>query len=246
MDSWILPFPGGIAKDLAVVQCCLRSETIDPALRKIWWLTCLWTLASLLPSELHMQMLPLSEARWHVHTGLLSTSLNLEPFNFHFLDTIRYDKFAASHCHSSPWSDLITKSLQETILIMAVMTDLPGVEVTIQVDEVALKEYEDEDEDNPEKTHIRYVEAVSGKEFKIIVKLEKGFRLQGDSFSCNIYADGRWASTKVLEPLQSDGVSTKARQTVILGFNDFRQITKFRFADLETGNSMQLIVDTRH
>ncbi|KAK4496758.1 hypothetical protein PRZ48_012741 [Zasmidium cellare] len=109
---------------------------------------------------------------------------------------------------------------------MAVLDGLPGVEVTVQVDGIALKEYEDPDEEELAKTHVCYVESKSEKHFSISVKVKDDFKYKGDSISVLTTADGTDAAYDLYD---SDD-----RDNEILGFTAGRTTTKFRFNDLET------------
>ncbi|KAF2160292.1 hypothetical protein M409DRAFT_29147 [Zasmidium cellare ATCC 36951] len=113
---------------------------------------------------------------------------------------------------------------------MAVTEDFPGIEVTVEVDGVALKEYEDKDEAEPAKTVTRYIEAAHGKNFTVTVKMSKGFRLRNNALSFQVYADGNLASRKVFN--QND--ATSGRTLRVEGFHDLQHITKFRFDELHT------------
>lgn len=110
---------------------------------------------------------------------------------------------------------------------MAVIDVLPGVEVTVDVDGNPLKEYEDRDEEEPEKTITRYVEAQSGKKFSIRVKCSKECKFKGDSITFRFYADGTNADAIVLEKTSPDYVCQ--------GFESHGRTSKFRFSTLETG-----------
>ena len=74
---------------------------------------------------------------------------------------------------------------------MAVSDDLPGVEVEIVVKGKALKEYKEEHIEEDERTTTRYIEATSGQEFAIRMKLRSSFKFKGDCIAFYIGADGQ-------------------------------------------------------
>ena len=72
------------------------------------------------------------------------------------------------------------------------MVKYKGIEVTVQVAGVDLKEYEDEDESSYEdpKTVSKYIEAVSGAKFAVKVRVPKTYKMKGNAVSFHISADG--------------------------------------------------------
>ncbi|KAK3706739.1 hypothetical protein LTR37_012584 [Vermiconidia calcicola] len=74
---------------------------------------------------------------------------------------------------------------------MAIIDDLPGVRVEIMVDGNVLKEYEDHDLEEDERTITRYVEAVSGQVFAVAVTLPPDCQFKGDFIVFRIHTDGK-------------------------------------------------------
>ncbi|KAK4549817.1 hypothetical protein LTR36_005118 [Oleoguttula mirabilis] len=81
---------------------------------------------------------------------------------------------------------------------MAVTEELPEVEVAIFVDGVALREYEDTDIEEEDRTVTRYVEATSGKSFQIHLKVETSCKFFGDCLAFAIYIDGKKVGSPIV------------------------------------------------
>lgn len=64
---------------------------------------------------------------------------------------------------------------------MAISQDVPGLKVEIRVNKEPLKEYDDDpDEPHEPRSVTKYVEAVSGAEFEIVIKLTCSLSLEHD------------------------------------------------------------------
>lgn len=89
---------------------------------------------------------------------------------------------------------------------MAVIDVLPGVNVCIEIDEQALKEYEDTDEEDPSETVTRYVEAQSKKVFKIKCAVERDAKcFQGTDLAFYVTADGTYAAGALIPKSECQG-----------------------------------------
>ena len=80
---------------------------------------------------------------------------------------------------------------------MAIINDLPGVEVTVTVHDYDLQEYHDGDVEDEERTVTKYIQAQEGQLFEVRIKVPKGFTFEGDCLAFTIFVDGNW----VVEPL---------------------------------------------
>src|ERR1700712_1287703 len=85
---------------------------------------------------------------------------------------------------------------------MAVLDDLPGFDVSILVDNTALKEYDDDEEvtsaesgaigeHQVSKTISKYIEAMSDKDFQIHLKLLEGHQMNCPTYTTIIRIDGQ-------------------------------------------------------
>jgi len=90
---------------------------------------------------------------------------------------------------------------------MAVLEGLKGIEVTVHVDGQALHEYEDDEaerqpgaigEYQASKTVTKYVEAVTGKEFAISIKVRAPYEMDCPTLAFWIMVDGSEVSRRVL------------------------------------------------
>lgn len=116
---------------------------------------------------------------------------------------------------------------------MAVSDEIPGLEVTITVNGKPLKEYEDTTLREEERTVTRYIEAVSGQEFKVCFKVRNGAHFAGNLLACKISMDGNFVVTPILRKVSSrhgDHVRTIDGQEQAEGM-----MKKFFFSAIETG-----------
>lgn len=111
---------------------------------------------------------------------------------------------------------------------MAILDDLPGVEVDIIVNGEALKQYEDTELQEDKRTVTRYIEAVAGQVFAVRTTLSPDFKFRGDSLSVQVFADGKKVDcvcmTEDNKEYSSEGMDVSPGL-----------ICKFRFSNLETG-----------
>ena len=117
---------------------------------------------------------------------------------------------------------------------MAINDALPGVEVTIEADCVALKEYKDNDDDEAnDATLTRYIEAQSGQEFLVKCKVGRGCVRRGDAIAFDIFADGKMVDCLMIPALE---VQTQPCTMETLGLDlPNGMLRKFCFSSLETG-----------
>ena len=104
------------------------------------------------------------------------------------------------------------------------------------VDGQALKEYCDDSEQVEGNEVVRYIEAVSGKEFSVKVDVNKDFNAKGDVLSVDVYADGMYVTGRNLH------IDVHPEHTwTALGFETPTEISHFRFDEFETGWSSRLL-----
>ena len=113
---------------------------------------------------------------------------------------------------------------------MAIIDDLPGVVIEIIVKGTALKEYEDDELDEDERTVTRYIEAVSGQEFAVRIKRLPNCEFKGDCISFTITADGQDVDFPLLSKTKGRHTHLSEGKEEAGGYE-----RKYRFADLETG-----------
>lgn len=78
------------------------------------------------------------------------------------------------------------------ITSMVTLDQAPGLEVTVNVDGVPLREYEDPSDDGGRNKALRYVEAQPGKEFSIVIQLAPRFKhMQRHSVTSDVKVDGK-------------------------------------------------------
>lgn len=117
---------------------------------------------------------------------------------------------------------------------MAISDQLPGLEVTVTQNGQAIHEHIYDEVVEEPRTKTRYIEAQSGQNFEICLRLAQGTNFQGDSLECRIFVDGTWVRTPLLlkrdtrfAALVEVTEGVKAQQDLLL--------RKFRFAGLQTG-----------
>ena len=111
---------------------------------------------------------------------------------------------------------------------MVVSEDVPGFQVSVTVDGVALAEYQDQHHQENKRTTTRYVEAKTGQEFAVAMRCLPDFEYKGDCLSASVYADGTFLTSAVMrwkeETREVHGVESGAPT-----------VKRARFADVEIG-----------
>ncbi|CAK4033345.1 Hypothetical predicted protein [Lecanosticta acicola] len=115
---------------------------------------------------------------------------------------------------------------------MAVVDELPGVEVTITVDGQALEEYLDGDERNEPNAVTKFVEATTGKNFEIVYLVRKGTEFRGDCMAFAISVDGSRMGRPLVrkESCLDKDASENLKGAIVPGC----KLKKFEFVALET------------
>ena len=114
---------------------------------------------------------------------------------------------------------------------MAIIKDLPGVKIEIAANGVALKEHQDTEIAEEERTVTRYIEAVSGQIFAVSIQLLPQFQFKGNCVFFQIYADGTWADGPVINKGEHGLVRLSEGKDTADG-----KVRRYQFANLERGN----------
>jgi len=124
---------------------------------------------------------------------------------------------------------------------MGIFSFLPGVEIDILVNGEPLKEYDEPpDIDNGEpKTIVKYIEAVSGSNFEIRLRLNSAYQHRGHGVTTKIFLDGVYVQTPIFPQKMIKRLSVKSLTETVQGEihgseNDWK-VAKFSFANLEIG-----------
>jgi len=139
---------------------------------------------------------------------------------------------------------------------MAILPGFPGFEVTIRVNGVALQEYQDAYEAEPDTPDriTRYVQATSGAKFDIFFKRQQGFQLPNHEISVDIILDGHCVEKQLILKTQLDSPHfTRRVYGALRGSNGNYRLHPFMFSELDIGmfmikftglstNCMQLIL----
>ncbi|KAK5005815.1 hypothetical protein LTR60_006144 [Cryomyces antarcticus] len=124
---------------------------------------------------------------------------------------------------------------------MAILEDVPGIEVAITVNGNDLKEYEEDDIVNEPKTVTKYIEATSGVNFGIRYSVARRFPMKGDCITFSMYLDNEKCGSSVVTKAS---VNTSSSQHCKYGRNEAdSKLRRFMFAALETGSSDELRIE---
>ncbi|UPX16788.1 uncharacterized protein EKO05_0007174 [Ascochyta rabiei] len=138
-------------------------------------------------------------------------------------------------------NSILSASTLFSFLKMAIIPSMPGLEVTIEVDNIALPEHEYEDEDTTTAGHgafddsvTRYIEVPSGAEFSIRWLLRPPFESTA-AIHATVMLDGFYLHAPIRETGDKDNVQGyKYAKTI---YKEDRQsfAQSFRFSELEIG-----------
>lgn len=114
---------------------------------------------------------------------------------------------------------------------MAISTDLPGVSITITIDDQALPEHILPDLDQVARTTDRLVEAQSNKVFEIQMHAGPTTTFQGSQLAFKIFVDGRYIETPLIPQVLSQipGGCTEKSEGMHVSPG---QVRKYHFMDL--------------
>jgi hypothetical protein len=117
---------------------------------------------------------------------------------------------------------------------MAITESHPRLKLTISIDNVALEEYTDEDEELQPDVVVKYIEAVSGPEFSIDCELSLPWPHQ--SLMLDVIVDGKWVRGALFNQQEFSGIICKR---TVSGVNHSKGrewfLQKFCFSDLTVG-----------
>lgn len=119
---------------------------------------------------------------------------------------------------------------------MVVSESIPGIEVEVIVGGVALKEHQDHDLEEEDRTVTRFIEATPGEIFTVRINVLPNVRFESDHIACNIYADGTWVESPLLAARDIGSPVVRGYRWLVDG-----RAQKCRFADLEIGKSACMI-----
>lgn len=123
---------------------------------------------------------------------------------------------------------------------MVVFSQIPGVEVTIDVDGTALREYEDASEDRAnDRDHvIRYIEAQPGKEFAIAVRIAPRLeQMRTHSIIANVKVDGTMIIRPIFNKIDNSDSFTRIVDGVEQKNGNGWEKHRLIFANLTIGNA---------
>jgi hypothetical protein len=119
------------------------------------------------------------------------------------------------------------------------MAILKPFECKVEVDDVALEEYEDEDTEQANTTTsvTKYIEAASGSNFSLKLTVQAGWKMEADFIAWYIDLDGKRSGGGVVESKIYDGSRscTSVRYGIASGAGGDWTERKFRFADISIG-----------
>ncbi|KAH9207285.1 hypothetical protein DL95DRAFT_396184 [Leptodontidium sp. 2 PMI_412] len=139
---------------------------------------------------------------------------------------------------------------------MAILDRVPGLEVTVHVDGQQAQEYDD-DEGEPAvlgavgwyqaaRTVRKYVESISDKEFLVQLSLDRSFKFDCPTLSCELSIDGKIVRSPVIYrkhqdsfTLDIDGIKTSA------GDGKRALLKPFKFSKIETSTDDAKLKDIK-
>ncbi|KAK6007689.1 hypothetical protein QM012_004503 [Aureobasidium pullulans] len=133
------------------------------------------------------------------------------------------------------FSDLkINTTSLRNLSTMAVLDSLPGVEVTVVVDDKDLHEYQDTDMEDGEDTVTKYVEAVDNANFAIKIKVTADATFLGNCMSFKTLVDGSRAGWPLVDSPRKRK-RTRSHTRVVNGMQiGARQLRRLKFNAIET------------
>jgi len=119
---------------------------------------------------------------------------------------------------------------------MAILSDFPGFEVVVRVNSVALQEYRDVYEAEPDTPDriTRYVQATSGSRFDILFSRQQSFQPPSHDIGVDVFLDGHCVARPLL--LKQDLTLPHFKRGVghsVKGSNGNYRARPFMFAELD-------------
>lgn len=116
---------------------------------------------------------------------------------------------------------------------MAVIDELPGVEVSITTDGVALNEYANDEPDEP-RTKTLYIESTSNQDFAVRLTVKRGTVCKSNTLGFDVYMDGTKVLSRYPDRNEYLHVGYKCR---LEGIENVRkELIPFRFSEIKTGD----------
>lgn len=135
---------------------------------------------------------------------------------------------------------------------MAIVPAVLGLEVTVEVDNIALPEYQYEDDAENEhedeagahravltNSVTKYLEVPSGAEFSVRWIMKEPFDAPRPTFA-RVMLDGFYLQSPMMESGDKDGARGFMYRRTISGDKDQTFTQTFRFSELEIGQSLRL------
>jgi hypothetical protein len=119
---------------------------------------------------------------------------------------------------------------------MTVLDNVPGLEVTVQVNGSSLQEYNDDDSEPAPKSVTKYIEAISGAQFRVQYEFKESFRTKNGILT-DIYIDGKDIAGYVLKANQLHGAYVMSGKKE-RGGNEYFQ-RPFTFSQLSIGKGLK-------
>lgn len=127
---------------------------------------------------------------------------------------------------------------------MAILTDVPGLNIEIRARGQELAEHYPDEEECHSKTVTKYIEAVTNEEFEVSLSVPKHFKFFEYDLAVQVYLDGEFADALVLKEVEM----RKGLHTRIGGVKRYDglkwQQRNFRFAHLQTSEYPETLVYT--
>jgi hypothetical protein len=117
---------------------------------------------------------------------------------------------------------------------MVNLEEFPGISVTVCVEGKPLKEYSDDAITDEDGTVIRYIEAVTGKNFEVHLGVEKGTNITRSHIGCHVRVDGSFVGYPLI--LKSNFSKANFNKIIDGRYVDADTVQKLSFATLDTGN----------
>lgn len=115
---------------------------------------------------------------------------------------------------------------------MAVTDLLPGVVIAVTVGGNDLQEHRDDDLEEETRTTTRYIEATSGQNFAVRIKVKQGFRFAGDALSFHVHVDGHWMHAPLISAASCTFLPNSRSSEGRLEANG--ELRRYQFSTLET------------
>lgn len=130
---------------------------------------------------------------------------------------------------------------------MAILSTLPGVEVTVCVGRVPLKEYDDDEVNQTlgedalrlgPVTVSKYIEAITDREFTVDLCVQRPYLKTSPTLTFDVYVDGHWATGKVMEiPAVTSHIPIQRTVDGALSYNALTgegKVHHFKFSGIRT------------